>query len=77
MKCEDLRLNAHPRVDREKSHKFAVNFDGKMCVVGLRASAQSPNTALYSPLARRHLALRGTRPLPRRGASTNERGGHG
>src|SRR5690554_3096503 len=65
MMCEDVRLIVDSRVDRERSHKFAVSFDGKICVVGLRASAKSSNTPPYSPLARRHPALRGAPSLPR------------
>lgn len=36
MMCEDVRLIADSRVDRERSHKFAVSFDGKICVVRVR-----------------------------------------
>ena len=75
MMCEDVRLIVDSRVDRERSHKFAVSFDGKMCVVGLRASAKSSNTSPYSPLARRHLALRGAPSLLRQLPSLAPTGG--
>lgn len=73
MMREDVRLIVDSRVDRERSHKFAVSFDGKICVVGLRASAKSSNTPPYSPLARRHLALRGSRSLPRQRTNGHDR----
>src|SRR5690606_36179310 len=73
MMCEDVRLIVDSRVDRERSHKFAVSFDGKICVVPVRASAKSSNTPPYSPLARRHLALRGSRSLPRQRTNGHDR----
>jgi hypothetical protein len=73
MMCEDVRLIVNSRVDRERSHKFAVSFDGKICVVPVRAIAHQSNTTPYSLAARRHLALRGTRPLPRLGAERTAR----
>lgn len=36
MMREDVRLIVDSRVDRERSHKFAVSFDGKICVVRVR-----------------------------------------
>lgn len=40
MMCEDVRLI----VDRERSHKFAVSFDGKICVVRVREQPPSPHS---------------------------------
>jgi len=73
MTCDVLRSNDQPIVNRTNSHKFAVRFDGKMCVVPVRASAHRLNTAPYSPAARRRLALRGARPLPWLGAEAGAR----
>ena len=73
MMCEDVRLIVDSRVDRERSHKFAVSFDGKICVVPVRASAHRPNTAPYSPAARRHRALRGAPSLPRQRTDGHDR----
>jgi hypothetical protein len=73
MMCKDVRLIVDSRVDRERSHKFAVSFDGKMCVVPVHASAHRLNIAPYSPAARRHPVLRGAPALPRQGTDGHDR----
>jgi len=46
MMCEEVRLIVDSRVDRERSHKFAVSFDGKICVVRVREQPPSPHNTV-------------------------------